>query len=400
MKPKIVQRRYDLDWLRVFAILTIFIYHTTRFFNSEYWHVKNPTTYFAMDIMETILANWIMALIFFISGASLYFALDKGSVGKFIKSKVLRLLVPLAVMGMLILGMLQIFLDRRFHDKFNGTFIEFIPRYFQAGNFAWTGVHLWYLEMLFIFSIIFLPLFLWLKQGSGQQLLSKLGSLLASSVAIYLFALPTILCLVFTNGEDYFGNTDWGGGSILTHATFFLSGFMIISNQGIQKAIERFRWLSLAFVFILFATIFYLFMTIGDPPIGTSVYVLGRALWGLWAWCWVLTILGFGMKRLNFNKPLLAYANEAVLPFYILHHPVLLFVGYFVVQWSIPMAVKFTLIDVFSFALIIVLYEFIVRRVNLFRFLFGMKLLERTSADRNRKPRLRMFTKYLQKISR
>jgi peptidoglycan/LPS O-acetylase OafA/YrhL len=38
-------RLHYLDWLRVLAILTIFIYHTMRFFNSEYWHVKNPTSY-------------------------------------------------------------------------------------------------------------------------------------------------------------------------------------------------------------------------------------------------------------------------------------------------------------------------------------------------------------------
>ena len=52
MDPKTVQRRFDLDWLRVLAILTVFIYHSVRFFHSEDWNVKNPTTYFAMDVLE------------------------------------------------------------------------------------------------------------------------------------------------------------------------------------------------------------------------------------------------------------------------------------------------------------------------------------------------------------
>lgn len=35
-------RRYDLDWLRVIAMLLIFAYHTTRPFDTfESWHVKN-----------------------------------------------------------------------------------------------------------------------------------------------------------------------------------------------------------------------------------------------------------------------------------------------------------------------------------------------------------------------
>ena len=67
------------------------------------------------------------------------------------------------------------------------------------------------------------------------------------------------------------------------------------------------------------------------------------------------------------------YANEAVLPFYILHQTVLLRIGYFVVQWDIPDLLKFLIISSSSFATIVVLYEYLVRRVNILRFLFGMK---------------------------
>jgi glucan biosynthesis protein C len=378
MEPKAVTRRYDLDWLRVLAILSVFIYHTTRFFNSEYWHVKNPTSYLVADVLETTLANWILALIFAISGASLFYALDKGSAGRFIKDKVLRLVVPLVTMGMLVFGVLQIYLDRLTHGEFSGSILKFIPEYLRLDNIAWGGVHLWYLEMLFIFCLIFLPLFLWLKRGTGQRVLDRLGTVLASKGAIYLLALPTVLCLILTDGESFFGNTDWGGGSILTHATFFLSGFLIVSHEGLQKSIQRFRWLSLALVVILMVALFILLMTIGEQPSGTPLYALGRTLWGLWSWCWVLAILGFGMKHLNRSKPHLSYANEAVLPFYILHQPVLLCVGYFVVQWNIPPALKFVIIDAISFAIIMALYEFVVRRFNVTRALFGIKLLVRT----------------------
>ena len=379
METKTITRRYDLDWLRVLAILTVFIYHTTRFFNSESWLIKNPTSYLVMDVLETTLANWIMALIFAISGASLFYALGKGGVVKFIKDKILRLVVPLVTMGMVIFGSWQIYLSRLSHGEFSGSFFEFIPEYFQPGNFSWTGVHLWYLEMLFIFCLVFLPLFLWLKRGSGQRVLDRLGNLVASRGGVYLLALPTILCLILTDSKSFWGNTDWGGGSILSHATFFLSGFLIVSHEGLQKNIQRFRWLSLALVVILFATILSVMLAFGEPS-STLLIAVGRTLWGLWSWSWVLAILGFGMKHLNFNRPILSYANEAVLPFYILHHPVLLCVGYFVVQWAIPAAVKFAIIDASSFVIIMALYEFVVRRFNVMRVLFGMKLLKQAAS--------------------
>lgn len=164
--------------------------------------------------------------------------------------------------------------------------------------------------MLFIFCLIFLPLFRWLKRGSGQRALGRLGDLLASPGAIYLLALPTILCLILTYRESFWGSLGWGGGSILTHTTFFLSGFLIVSHEGLQKNIQRFRWLSLALVVVLLVTIFSVLMAFGEPSFGTPYYLLAFTLWGLSSWCWVLTILGFGMKHLNSNKHVLPYANE------------------------------------------------------------------------------------------
>jgi peptidoglycan/LPS O-acetylase OafA/YrhL len=374
------ERRYDLDWLRVLGILTVFVYHSLRFFNSEDWHIKNPTTYFAVDVSETVLANWIMALMFAISGASLFYAMGKGSASKFVKDKVLRLAVPLAAMGMLIFGVWQVYLDRLTHGEFGGSFIEFVPHYFQWDNFAWAGVHLWYLEMLFVFCLLFLPLLLWLRRGSGRQALKRVGDLLARPGASYLLAVPTVACLILTWRESTLGSLEWGGGSILTHATFFLSGFLIVSHERLQKDIQRFRWLSVSLVLALFLTIFPLYLAFGEPTFGTALYVIAFSLWGLWAWSWVLAIFGFGMKHLNFNRPGLARANEAVLPFYILHQPVLVSVGYFVVQWAIPDAVKYIVILASSFAIVIALYELWVRRFNLLRFLFGMKLLARPGA--------------------
>ena len=67
-------RRNDLDWLRVLAILAVFVFHSGRFFDLGGWHVKNPTTYFGVQVWITFLANWLMPVVFAISGASLFYA--------------------------------------------------------------------------------------------------------------------------------------------------------------------------------------------------------------------------------------------------------------------------------------------------------------------------------------
>lgn len=62
-----------------------------------------------------------------------------------------------------------------------------------------------------------------------------------------------------------------------------------------------------------------------------------------------------------------------VLPFYILHQPVLVCIGFFGVRWPISDILKYLTIAPLSFFLVLWLYEFLVRRSNLLRFLFGMK---------------------------
>jgi glucan biosynthesis protein C len=69
----------------------------------------------------------------------------------------------------------------------------------------------------------------------------------------------------------------------------------------------------------------------------------------------------------------LKYANEAVLPFYILHQTVLLCVGYFVTRWQIADSLKLMIIGISSFSFIMITYEFLIRQNNVLRFLFGMK---------------------------
>ena len=78
---------------------------------------------------------------------------------------------------------------------------------------------------------------------------------------------------------------------------------------------------------------------------------------------------------------ILRQAQNAQLPFYIMHQTVLLTIGYYVTRWPIPDLLKFVIISGGSFLYIAVAYEFVIRRVNLLRVAFGMKLQAKTLAS-------------------
>ena len=103
------------------------------------------------------------------------------------------------------------------------------------------------------------------------------------------------------------------------------------------------------------------------------MYVLFQIIWSITSWSAVVFMLSLGAKYLNYGNKVLAYGNEAVLPFYLLHQTVILCVGWFVIPWDMGMLPKFLIIVVASFALIMLLYELLVRQFNVVRFLFGMR---------------------------
>ena len=384
MNAKIVARRYDLDWLRVIAILAIFVFHSTRAFDTDDWTLKNPTTYLTVTMWKEFAISWGMPLILMISGSSAFLALEKLHPGKYIKGLFLRLFVPLMV-GMFTHIAFQVYLENLQRGKFSGSFFAFYPHYFEGmygfgGNFAWMGLHLWYLELLFIVSLICLPLFIWLKRTSiGRRVLQGMGDLLANPAAVLLMALPAIL-LILNLDEETWGNQTMGGWSVVIYPLFYIGGFVILSNERLQKYIIKMRWIYLGMGLILSSAHLFLEFQTVVPALFPLASKLVSVLICLVVWSWLLAILGFGMKNLNFNTPFLKYANEAVLPFYILHQTVIIILGYFVVQWAIPDVLKFIFILTTSFLIIIVLYEYLVRRNNILRFLFGMKPLPKISA--------------------
>jgi glucans biosynthesis protein C len=72
-----INRRYDLDWLRVIAFGILMLFHSGMGFTSYQWHVVNYESSRLIDELVSFLHQWRMPLLFFISGAAVWFAMEK-----------------------------------------------------------------------------------------------------------------------------------------------------------------------------------------------------------------------------------------------------------------------------------------------------------------------------------
>ena len=84
-------------------------------------------------------------------------------------------------------------------------------------------------------------------------------------------------------------------------------------------------------------------------------------------------MIGCGLRWLNIDTPLLRYAGEATLPFYILHQLVVLTVAVIVVQWRAGIGLKIVVISSVAFVMTLLTYELVIRRNRVIRALFGLK---------------------------
>ena len=369
---KKIKRYYDIDWLRVLGMLMIFLFHNARFFNEDDWQVKNFQIDFGMSVFVRILDHFIMPLFFVLSAIAIFYALKKRRNGEFMRERVIRLIVPLVV-GAFTHIILQVYIENVSHGRFSGTFWQFIPHYFDGwylfgGNFAWMGLHLWYLLVLFLFSGMMLPLFQLIRRSPNFT--TKLADQTTKRFGPYLFIIP-IFVMEFLVGlsPTTIGRRDAGGWSLLTYLVFFLIGYLLATDDRYRPAIEKVRYFSL---FLSLVTVIAAYILLAEMGVsGTNaIYLLVRAAF---SWSWLLTFFGFASRYLNSSNRFLKYANTAVLPFYILHQTVIVSIGFLIkdLQWAVfP---KYLFLATMSFMIIMFLYEFVVKRVDVLRVLFGMK---------------------------
>lgn len=373
-------RRYEIDWLRVIAFLLLIFYHTGMFFVPWDFHFKNNQTSDLFELWMTPLSQFRLPLLFMISGMGVYFAFSHRTILQFIKERSVRLLLPL-IFGMLVIIPPQIYFERltqrlNFDSYFQfwGTVFNFVP-YPEGGALSWH--HLWYILYIFLYSLISIPIVAFLKSSKSNNIKAKLHAYFAKPNRIYTLGIP--LLAIYYGMAQNFPTTHslWGDWYNLSFSfAFFLYGMIIISTKGLWDIIEKQRKTSFIIALIPFS---FLWLFVWGP----TFYIMNEEtqafffFYGILKITFITTFLLslFGYSRTIFNRTnkFIEYATEAVYPFYILHQTIMLIFGYYIIQWPIGIIPKFLIVAIVTFGGSFIVYEFLIKRFNVTRVLFGMK---------------------------
>ncbi|MBO9563934.1 MAG: acyltransferase family protein, partial [Niastella sp.] len=344
------------------------------------WHIKNKETSNLLMEVCLWLSKFRMPLLFFISGTVAYFMLKSKSGLAFVGLRFRRLFLPL-LFGILVIVPPQLYLER-VTQGYQGNYFSFYNKVFEfepypKGNFSWH--HLWFILYLFIYDVLFTPLFKWCLSERGSKAMSKLYGL-AKGAWVYVLTIPgiviyTCLRLSFPSTHDFIH--DWCDNFYWLQ--FLLIGFFCIANPVFMDSIERNRRIS--FTIALLALLLFNYIRWNDHEPWDNI-VNWRSDWRTYgflalspilAWSWLLTAVGYGKRYLNKQHRVLDYVNQAVYPFYILHQTVIIILVYYVVQTTDTILMKYLFTVVGTLVICMGIYHLLIKPFGVMRFLFGMK---------------------------
>lgn len=381
--PQFRHRRFDLDWLRVLAVLLVVVFHAAAVFyqgDLGVFYVVNQPTSRSLSLFITFVYQWHMPLFFFLAGAAAWFSLSQRTPQQYLQERFQRLFIPF-LFGTLFFVPPQVYYQRLSESAFKGSYFQFYPHFFNGirptGNFEWA--HLWFIVYLFVLSIVALPVLIYLQKPIAQNWHLRLTKLLSYPGGVLALAIPlAIVEAVFRPRWYNFQNLydDWA--NVLLYLFYFIYGYWLIAHAELRRALERDRILLFGGAIALMSVLFGLWMIDAVPARAYSLpYMSYQALRGVNTWCWVLSCLSIGQRWLNFAHPWLKYANESAYPVYILHQTVIVAIAFYVSRWNTEIVLKFIVISTSGLIITLLLYELCVRRTNIFRLLLGLKPLIR-----------------------
>jgi glucans biosynthesis protein C len=375
-----------IDWLRILAVFLLIYFHSARIFDDrEPFYVKNAELSRALSALIIVIGAWQMQLFFLLSGAGSFFALGFRSGGQYAWERFKRLFIPLAF-GTCVIVPPQAYYTLLGRPGFDKSYLAFLPQFFAfnpataggyRGTFEWA--HLWFLAYLFTYSLLCIPLFLYLKKEGGKKLIDKVANFFERPGVIFLPAL-WLAVLEMSLRPKWPGFQvlvdDWA--NFTTYISYFIFGFIFCMDDRFAKTIGRQLKTIIALAIVCMLGVLAVEGIDPDIPAGYNpAHLLQLAFNAFTTWVWVIALLGLGGKFFNFKRWPLDYLNHAAFPFYVLHQTVIVVLGYYVIKLNTSVGLKYLIITTVALFTTLFIYDIFVRRTNITRFLFGMKPIKK-----------------------
>ncbi|MBX2853722.1 MAG: acyltransferase [Rhodobacteraceae bacterium] len=328
-----MERRYDLDWLRILLFALLVWHHAAVGFADFgariYGFANNQLGGELLSLGIYFSHSWRLPSLFLISGIGTYFATRGGVGGRFMGTRLARLLIP-ALFGAFLLNLATGYVIAHMQG-YGGGFWPLALRWWTEPELHQV-MHLWFLVNLAIYTLLCWPLYLLRERLTT----SSLG---APWLLLLLAAGVTLIAIIF---KPYGAAIAGDGYQFPWYLGIFAAGYVIGARHRdvLAWSGRHAFWLIGAGVLLFLTEVTLLVIELEkSQQVGLALAEGGWAtaklapaygaipltfatVEGLNAWAWLLAATGLAARYLNHPGPLLIELSRAVFPFYVLHFPV------------------------------------------------------------------------------
>ena len=349
-----------VDNLRTGMVFLVVALHAAGCYESSggwalFWLVDDPATSRLADWLISIVDIFVMPTMFFVSGYVTPRSLaTRGTVG-FVLAKVRRLMVPwlIAVLTLVPLYKVIFLASRNIPQEYWTTYFHW--------NALWGQNWLWFLPVLFVFSVVY-------------AVLSKLR-LMPARVPLWLVAIGVfVVGWAFSVGMDLFGRRGWThtllldfqNERLLVYFLVFVLGTVCFRQQAFGSRVASWRTLGVLTGGVCATVLLYCYL-VGPALLGAKPLALSRGAYAALLWLsfhlslyGMIALLTLGFQRfLNSAGPLGRLLNARSYAVYVIHTIVLGVIAMALLHVALPAAVKLLIATVGTFiACNLVVYAF------------------------------------------
>lgn len=337
------KRLYFLDNLRVALTVLLIAHHVGQAYGPTggWWPIQETARASVLAPFFTVNRSFFMSLFFMIAGYVAIMSCDDKGPRAFLKSRLLRLGIPVVIFGLLMIPM-QLFV--------------FSPQASGTGS-RWQGVdvgHLWFLEHLLIFSACY-ALWCMIRQGrpaSGQAQAKVPGYLPILAVALVVAAVSAVVRIWFPIDRWILllGFIRVAFADVPRDLTFFILGAVAYRQQWLLRfssAAGR-VWL---LVGVIAALLWYAY-ALGLRaviPIGDSAMGIVYPVWEALLCCGMcIGLLVLFRDKLNSQGQLGKALGQSQYAAYLFHVPIVLLFQFAVLGVALPPFAKWLLVTLVS----------------------------------------------------
>jgi glucan biosynthesis protein C len=352
LSPDAPARYHDLDALRALMMLLVVVGHCAHIYTTNGgWVIRDPIGSSVCDVVMSMLSGFRMQAFFIIAGFCSRLALEHSGSGAFLRSRTVRLGLPLVSSALLLTSTQGIILA--------------IAGVVPLGHYYATGMwvsYLWFLFNLLIYTGLVAGAWRWLRRICPERL-----PILGGAVVLALPLTGMAARALARVGPDHLlPGQVLELSSLLHFLPFFAFGFVYLSGK------DETRLPLLAGGAVLLLMVGQLGTLLGGGKVVNLYCDLAMQ------WSASLICLYLGRLFLRRRSPVIARLSAASFSIYLFHQPLVIAAGLLLIPLAVAPTLKFLVIASGALGLTLCLHIWVIERSAWLSLLFNGKPLRRS----------------------